>query len=185
MLYRTLAMTIATLTLGAPIAHADDLRLNYTSDGGPTISVDRFRPGWGSLTAAEVTVDGVTDVYTSCDEPLFADLIGTGDTDLEAGATIEVVYTYTPGACSPRGDANLDGAVDLNNDLPIVLAGGGGSIPIVGEFERILGAPVLLMGFSLPGANLHAPNEWFPEENIELGIRALAYIYEELGQTRT
>ena len=62
-----------------------------------------------------------------------------------------------------------------------VLAGGGGSIPIVGEFERILDAPVLLMGFSLPGANLHAPNEWFPEENIELGIRALAYLYEELG----
>jgi acetylornithine deacetylase/succinyl-diaminopimelate desuccinylase-like protein len=66
-----------------------------------------------------------------------------------------------------------------------VLAGGGGSIPIVGEFERILDAPVLLMGFSLPGANLHAPNEWFPEENIELGIRALAHLYEELGQPRT
>ena len=64
-----------------------------------------------------------------------------------------------------------------------VLAGEGGSIPIVGEFERILNAPVLLMGFSLPGANLHAPNEWFPEENIELGIRALAYLYEELGLT--
>ena len=64
-----------------------------------------------------------------------------------------------------------------------VLAGEGGSIPIVGEFERILDVPVLLMGFSLPGANLHAPNEWFPEENIELGIRALAYLYEELGLT--
>lgn len=64
-----------------------------------------------------------------------------------------------------------------------VLAGEGGSIPIVGEFERILDAPVLLMGFSLPGANMHAPNEWFPKENIELGIRALAYLYEELGGT--
>jgi acetylornithine deacetylase/succinyl-diaminopimelate desuccinylase-like protein len=62
-----------------------------------------------------------------------------------------------------------------------VLAGEGGSIPIVGEFERILDAPVLLMGFSLPGANLHAPNEWFLEANIELGIRALAHLYEELG----
>ena len=62
-----------------------------------------------------------------------------------------------------------------------VLAGGGGSIPIVGEFERILEAPVLLMGFSLPGANLHAPNVWFPQENIGLGIRTLAYLYEELG----
>ena len=62
-----------------------------------------------------------------------------------------------------------------------VLAGEGGSIPIVGEFERVLDAPALLLGFSLPGANLHAPNEWFPEENIEKGIRALAYLYEELG----
>ena len=62
-----------------------------------------------------------------------------------------------------------------------VLAGEGGSIPIVGDFERVLGAPALLVGFSLPGANLHAPNEWFPEENIEKGIRALAYLYEELG----
>ena len=62
-----------------------------------------------------------------------------------------------------------------------VLAGEGGSIPIVGEFERVLGAPVLLVGFSLPGANLHTPNEWFPQENIEKGIRALAYLYEELG----
>ena len=62
-----------------------------------------------------------------------------------------------------------------------VLAGEGGSIPIVGEFERVLGAPALLIGFSLPGANLHAPNEWFPEENIEKGIRALAYLYEELA----
>jgi acetylornithine deacetylase/succinyl-diaminopimelate desuccinylase-like protein len=62
-----------------------------------------------------------------------------------------------------------------------VLAGEGGSIPIVAEFERVLDAPVLLVGFSEPGANEHGPNEWFPEENIEKGIRALAYLYEELG----
>jgi acetylornithine deacetylase/succinyl-diaminopimelate desuccinylase-like protein len=61
-----------------------------------------------------------------------------------------------------------------------VLAGEGGSIPIVHHFERVLGAPALLIGFSHPGANEHAPNEWFPEENIEKGIRALAYLYEEL-----
>lgn len=62
-----------------------------------------------------------------------------------------------------------------------VLVGGGGSIPIVGEFERILEAPALLVGFSHPGCNLHAPNEWFPEENIEKGISSLAYLYEELA----
>jgi acetylornithine deacetylase/succinyl-diaminopimelate desuccinylase-like protein len=43
-----------------------------------------------------------------------------------------------------------------------------------------MGAPALLIGRSLPAANEHAPNEWFPEENIEKGIRTLAYLYEEL-----
>ena len=62
-----------------------------------------------------------------------------------------------------------------------VLAGEGGSIPIVVEFERILGAPALLVGFALPGANMHAPDEWFPLENFEKGIGALVRLYRELG----
>ena len=63
-----------------------------------------------------------------------------------------------------------------------VLAGEGGSIPIVVEFERILGAPALLVGFALPGANMHAPDEWFPLENFEKGIGALVRLYRELGK---
>ena len=63
-----------------------------------------------------------------------------------------------------------------------VLAGEGGSIPIVVEFERILEAPALLVGFALPGANMHAPDEWFPLENFEKGIVALVRLYRELGR---
>lgn len=62
-----------------------------------------------------------------------------------------------------------------------VHVGEGGSIPIVVEFEEILGAPAILVGFALPGANMHAPNEWFPLENYEKGIRALAHLYDELA----
>lgn len=62
-----------------------------------------------------------------------------------------------------------------------VLVGEGGSIPIVGDFERILGAPALLVGFALPGCNMHAPNEWFTVDNYDRGIRALIRLYEELG----
>ncbi|MSR35247.1 MAG: dipeptidase [Gemmatimonadetes bacterium] len=63
-----------------------------------------------------------------------------------------------------------------------VLAGEGGSIPIVVEFERILGASALMIGFSLPGNNIHAPNEWFPLDNFEKGIGALIRLYHELGK---
>lgn len=59
--------------------------------------------------------------------------------------------------------------------------GGGGSIPIVVEFEEILDATALLVGFSLPGCNLHAPDEWLPIENYEKGIGALVRLYAKLG----
>ena len=64
-----------------------------------------------------------------------------------------------------------------------VLAGEGGSIPIVGDFERILGAPVLLVGFALPGCNMHAPDEWFSLENFHLGMDSLVRLYDELAST--
>jgi acetylornithine deacetylase/succinyl-diaminopimelate desuccinylase-like protein len=64
---------------------------------------------------------------------------------------------------------------------PPVLAGEGGSIPIVVDFQEILEAPVLLMGFAPPGANMHAPNEWIPVKNFETGIQAMASFYSQLG----
>jgi len=62
-----------------------------------------------------------------------------------------------------------------------VIVGEGGSIPVVGDFERLLGVPVLLMGFGLPGENAHAPDEWMSIANFEGGMRAAAVLLEELG----
>ena len=62
-----------------------------------------------------------------------------------------------------------------------VIVGEGGSIPVVGDFERVLGAPVLLVGFGLPGENAHAPDEWMSEENFTKGMRAVTVLLEQLG----
>jgi acetylornithine deacetylase/succinyl-diaminopimelate desuccinylase-like protein len=62
-----------------------------------------------------------------------------------------------------------------------VITGEGGSIPVVGDFARILGAPVLLVGFGLPGENAHAPDEWMSVENFTKGMRAVATLWDELG----
>jgi acetylornithine deacetylase/succinyl-diaminopimelate desuccinylase-like protein len=56
----------------------------------------------------------------------------------------------------------------------------GGSIPIVQAFQETLGAPVLMIGFGLPGENAHAPNEWMSVENFQKGAEAVARMYEEL-----
>ncbi len=63
-----------------------------------------------------------------------------------------------------------------------VIVGEGGSIPVVGDFQRILGAPVLLVGFGLPGENAHAPNEWMSDENFVKGMQAIATLWEEIGR---
>jgi acetylornithine deacetylase/succinyl-diaminopimelate desuccinylase-like protein len=64
-----------------------------------------------------------------------------------------------------------------------VIVGEGGSIPVVGDFERILRAPVLLVGFGLPGENAHAPNEWMSDENFMKGTRAIAALWDEFAAT--
>ena len=66
-----------------------------------------------------------------------------------------------------------------------VVVGEGGSIPVVGDFERVLGAPVLLVGFGLPGENAHAPNEWMSEENFRIGMRAMAVFWDEYAKLRS
>ena len=61
-----------------------------------------------------------------------------------------------------------------------VITGEGGSIPVVNDFARILAAPVLLVGFGLPGENAHAPDEWISQENFRKGMVAIAALWDEL-----
>ena len=63
-----------------------------------------------------------------------------------------------------------------------VIVGEGGSIPVVGDFERVLKAPVLLVGFGLPGENAHAPDEWISVDNVRRGLRAMAMLYGEYSR---
>jgi acetylornithine deacetylase/succinyl-diaminopimelate desuccinylase-like protein len=58
----------------------------------------------------------------------------------------------------------------------------GGSVPIVGDFERHLKIPTVMMGFGLPDDNLHAPNEKFHIPNFYKGIESIILLFEELGR---
>ncbi|MDF1524383.1 MAG: M20/M25/M40 family metallo-hydrolase, partial [Trueperaceae bacterium] len=57
---------------------------------------------------------------------------------------------------------------------PVVYARSGGSIPVVVELERVLGATPVLLDMGLEDDRLHAPNEKFEVVNYLLGIRASA-----------
>jgi acetylornithine deacetylase/succinyl-diaminopimelate desuccinylase-like protein len=57
----------------------------------------------------------------------------------------------------------------------------GGSIPIVSGFRDVLGAETLLLGLGLPDCRMHSPNENFPLENFEAGIRLNEILLRELA----
>ena len=57
----------------------------------------------------------------------------------------------------------------------------GGSIPVTAAFDHSLGLPVVLLGFTQPTCNAHAPNETFLLENFELGTRVIVRFWDELA----
>ena len=65
-----------------------------------------------------------------------------------------------------------------------VLIGTGGSIPVVGEFQEILGVDAVMVGFSLDDDLIHAPNEKFEMTCFYRGILSQAAILENYATIR-
>jgi acetylornithine deacetylase/succinyl-diaminopimelate desuccinylase-like protein len=66
-------------------------------------------------------------------------------------------------------------------DCEPVLQREGGSIPIVTDFKRILGADTLLVGLALPDDNPHGPNEKFDLDCFARGSWMSANLWQELS----
>ncbi|CAN5255045.1 M20/M25/M40 family metallo-hydrolase [soil metagenome] len=63
-----------------------------------------------------------------------------------------------------------------------VLAGSGGSIPVVGDFKRILGMNALMVGSGLDDDRIHSPNEKYDVDSFHHGIRSWARILAALAE---
>lgn len=60
----------------------------------------------------------------------------------------------------------------------------GGSIPIISDFERELGAKTVLMGFGLESNAIHSPNENFPLWMLQKGIKAVSIFHQEFDKLK-
>ena len=160
-----------------PTCEVNGLLSGYTGEGSKTVLPSRAM--------AKVSFRLVPDQDPARIAQLFREHVARNAPD---GVEVEVVALHggKPWRARLEGPLYDAAATALEKawQKRPVYAGEGGSIPIVHDFERILGAPVLLMGFGLPGENAHAPDEWMSVENFEKGTHAAAALLTELRELR-
>ena len=158
-----------------PTLEVNGLLSGYTGEGAKTVLPSKAMAKISCRLVPDQTPDEIARLVTDHVRRL---------------APKEVKVTVTPLHSGMPWKATLEGplfeagrrALQRAFGRDPVLTGEGGSIPVVGDFQRILGAPVLLMGFGLPGENAHAPDEWMAVENFEKGMLTASYLWDELGK---
>jgi len=105
-----------------------------------------------------------------------------------AGLRMELVEMHgAPGVLVPLDSPFMTAAataVERGFGRRPVFIREGGSIPIVTRFKEALGADTLLLGWGREDDHAHGPNEKFSLADFHRGIRASAWLWEELGNIR-
>jgi len=73
-------------------------------------------------------------------------------------------------------------AIETSFGMKPIPVRSGGSIPIIPQFEEILGVKSILLGFGLESDACHSPNENFPLENFFKGIETIPYFYRYFAE---
>lgn len=81
----------------------------------------------------------------------------------------------------PAYRAAEDGFTQAFGKRPLAVRRGG-SIPIISDFEKVLGVKTILMGFGLESNAIHSPNENMPLDIIRKGIEAVAVFHQRYDE---
>jgi len=128
-------------------------------------------------------------------------LVGKQDPDSIRAAFRAYVRSKVPNDCSVEfKEHGGSPAIQLPFDSPLlgtarqalsdewpnsaVMIGMGGSIPVVGDFQSLLGMESLLIGFGLADDRIHSPNEKYSLTSFHKGIRSWIRIMTALAQAK-
>ena len=101
------------------------------------------------------------------------------------GVTVEAEYLHGAGPVlidvqGPIAEAAMQAQEEIWGKCPVRVREGG-SIPIVDTFAKVLGVPILLLGYGLPDDRLHSPNEKFNISHFYNGIRTTVRVLDLTG----
>jgi acetylornithine deacetylase/succinyl-diaminopimelate desuccinylase-like protein len=157
-----------------PTLEINGLTSGYQGEGSKTII-----PAWAraKLTLRLVPNQNPARVIRQVQRHLRRLCPPTVRLEIEAGHGAEPYWVSPSG---PLARASLRALREAFGCEPILMREGG-SIPIVTEFKKVLGADSLLMGLALPDANAHSPNESFHLDAFARGMKLGARLWPELA----
>ena len=158
----------------------------------PTLDINGISGGFAGE-GAKTIIPGVARAKLSCrlvpdqDPDEIASLV---EAAIRAAAPASVGVEVAVLSHAPPAVVSLDhpavataaAALEAAWGRPPVYQRGGGTIPAVGGFSARLGIPTLMLGFGLPTANTHAPNEWFLLDNFARGTDAVVRLLYGLAR---
>ncbi len=183
------AAFLAGIGLDTPAGEADRTVLEKVWSR-PTAEINGI---WGGYTGAGFK----TVIPAEASAKVSFRLVGDQDPEAILAALHTHVETRLPADCrasyaeergSPaitigRSDALASAQAALEDEWGVapVMAGCGGSIPIVGAFKTALGMDSLLIGFAQGDDRMHSPNEKYELTSFQKGARSWARLLGRLG----
>ena len=91
----------------------------------------------------------------------------------------------SPAYSTPRDNWALQVAASAMSDVfgkSPVFYRVGGSVPITIKFKQVLGVETVTCGFTMPGSQIHAPNEWFRVEDYPTAQKTWVELLSAFGE---
>ncbi len=166
--------SILELTWARPTAEVNGITGGYTGEGFKTVIA--------AQASAKVSFRLVHKQDPHAVRAGFRDFVRAR---VPADCKVEFKQHGTSGAIQLSYDSPLvkKAAAALSEEWPqqAVLIGMGGSIPIVGDFQRLLGMESLLTGFAKEDDSIHSPNEKYDLSAFHKGQRSWARILDAIS----
>jgi len=147
----------------------------YTAPGAKTVLPSKANAKISMRLVPNQSSDKITELFQKHFEHIAPDYVKVKVTPHHGG---EPAVTPTNSTAYRAAELAVEEAFGKK---PIPMRGGG-SIPIVTYFERILGLKTILMGFGLDSNKIHSPNENYGLFNYYKGIETIPLFFKHFAE---
>lgn len=147
----------------------------YTGDGAKTVIASKATAKISMRLVPHQDSEKITSLFTRHFEAIAPPSVKVKVTPMHGG---EAAVTPTDSLAYRAASAAMEATFGRK---PVPFRGGG-SIPIVSSFERILGLKTVLMGFGLDSDAIHSPNEHYGVFNYFKGIETIPLFHEHFAR---